>query len=351
MNRRALIAAAVTVLVFAALGFLAGREGQQTADPKAPAATGVVSSPQNPLWPHWQSFQKNLDASSQISMTYLLQGETGTDADHLGALQDGRLQVASLHAHTLTTLVPALSLLMSPFLFTDDAEADLVLDKYVLPVLRARFAAEDLALLHVIDGGWTHMFGTAPMAKPESVAGKRLYAEDQASTRVFLDAASATLVSMPTAAVAEALAQGQIDGGVASLSFFDQGLEGQAPVLTLTGHAKDLRFLVADLDWYRSLKQGQRRALLTAFAGTKAVRASMRTWTTAYLHDVAARGAIVRRLTAEERAAWFAATEDALERLARALPSENDAAAMLTAIAAGKLAYASSLIPAPTDVP
>ncbi len=74
----------------------------------------------------------------------LIDGQVGTEESMIAAMRRGRAQLAMLSTPGTSAAIPELSLLMAPYLFESFAEADFVLDNYILAMVKTLFADKGL---------------------------------------------------------------------------------------------------------------------------------------------------------------------------------------------------------------
>jgi C4-dicarboxylate-binding protein DctP len=269
----------------------------------------------------------------------LIYGEAGSEEQVLAGLRRGRIQVGSVSALALSSLIPEMEVSKIPFLFESAAEFDFVVDKYLLAEFERLIADKDLTVLRWIDLGELSLFGREPLLAPRDVRGHRMRASSDAATQAFFKALGADAVFVTSPEIVPSLQTGLLDGGATTTTAYAQtGVASEAPHLTMTGHAYLGALLLANRTWLKSLPPAAAALVRDSFAPDAEIRRYYRSTAAQLLADAPSRGFTVHRLTPEQRAAWAAAANPSRAEIIAG--SGAGGAALFGKIEAGKRAFA-----------
>ncbi len=240
---------------------------RQAAD--APAAHVVrVSSlavPNTPWHDGWLRFGERYRAGmpEDTRLDLFITGQIGSEETALSNLRRGRLQISGFSLQGLATVVPELSVLIAPYLFETQAEADFVIDEYLTPIFRELLAEKNLALLSWSEVGWFHIYSRKPILVPEDAAGLSMRSSNALGSRMFGEAIGADLIPVTFSEVIPSLQTGLIESGQGGIGMFAiGGISREAKHFNMTRHALDTGLNVANLDWFKTLgSEGQRRVV------------------------------------------------------------------------------------------
>lgn len=278
----------------------------------SPAKAAIYSFPNSPWWNHWDMFKAAVAEDPTLPFEYFLQGELGSEEQHMTALRRNRIQITGITGLAVSVLIPAFAVTMSPFLFDSDAEGDFVFDTVIQPILTRWLDERGMVFLQFSEGGATGVYGKAkPIRRPEDAKGMRLRGSENIATQAFLESIGADRIALGSADQVPALQTGLIDGGTTTTVFYAMGLASVAPHFTVTAHSYDAGANVANKQWWNTLTEAQHELLRGAYGGSAMLRQSVRGWAESKFAALAAQGADVHTLSPEERAAWRETTKSA----------------------------------------
>ncbi|MBT4740060.1 MAG: TRAP transporter substrate-binding protein DctP, partial [Rhodospirillaceae bacterium] len=105
------------------------------------------------------------------------------------------------------------------------------------------------------------------------------------------------------------LQTGMIDGGLTpTVAYTGTGLVSEAPHFNLTQHFFLGGFLLANTKWLEGLTDREQRIIIDTFASTQVVRQTIAGMNAAGLASAAEEGFTAHSFSAEQRAAWKAAS-------------------------------------------
>jgi TRAP-type transport system periplasmic protein len=318
-----------------ALAILAGCAGP-------PAGVTVVNlggttTPNTPGEAMWLTFRQRAEAGAngRLQLRPLIYGQLGSEEQLLSGLRRGRIQFANLSAQSVSTVVPELALLYSPYLFASAAEADYVYDRYLTPVFRDLLAARDLHLVTWYEIGFSQIWARQSLVQPADVQGRRFRVAPSLNARLFAASIRADAIPLGFGEIVSSLQTGLIDAGENAVSLYAHtGIADEAPHLTLTNHAFGVSLILTRESWWRSLPAADRAVLANAFPGAAETRLAVRAQTAADLAAGTASGFTAHSLTAPQRAEWERAVASVGPQLVTSIGGRS--AEILAGIAAAR---------------
>lgn len=292
----------LTLLVVTALSL-------STANAAEPIPLTIVSfsAPDSAHGRRWVRFEENVQSTlgDQVALNMLTGGQVGTEDNMLSSIRRGRAQMGIISIGALAALVPELSLLVAPFLFDSEDEADFIMDRYLFEPYTELLAARGITLMKWEDGGWHQMYGRKPLRLPTDLTNYRLRSSATEATRLFLADAGADVVVLDFGDIVAALDTGLVDGGVTTTVMYRvAGLYEEAPHFTLSRHAFAPGALLANKAWADNMPP-EVLAAVSAAQGTMANnRRLVRAEADESIATLRAAGVTMHELTPDERRAW-----------------------------------------------
>ena len=312
----------------------------QAEDP-IPVTIVSFSAPDSAHGRRWVQFEKNVEDTlgDRVALNLLTGGQVGTEDNMLSSIRRGRAQMGIISIGALAALVPELSLLVAPFLFESEDEADFVMDRYLFAPYAELLAARGLILAKWEDGGWHQLYARKPLRAPADLASYRLRSSATEATRLFLSEVDADVVVLDFGDIVAALDTGLVDGGVTtSVMYRVAGLYEEAPHFTLTRHAFAPGALLANKAWADATPPDVVEAVLAAQGTMADNRRLVRAEAVESEESLRAAGITIHELTDDERQAWVAAAEPVHRKLIDSIG--GDAERMYAIAQEGKRAFA-----------
>ena len=212
--------------------------------------------------------------------------------------------------------MPELSILLAPFLFETDEEADFVMDTFLFDPYAELLADRGLTLVKWEDGGWHNIYARKPLTVPHDLHSYRLRSSATGATRLFLSALGADVVVLDFGDIVSALETGLVDGGVTtSVMYRVTGLYEDAPHYTLTRHAFSPGALLANKAWFESTPVDIRDVIVQAHGtpdqGRRMVRAELEE-SEAFVRTA---GSTIHELSVTQRQLWSDAATPVTKQL------------------------------------
>jgi TRAP-type C4-dicarboxylate transport system substrate-binding protein len=283
---------------------------------------GGTSTPNTPGEALWLDFKRRAEQASggRIRMRALIYGQLGSEEQLLSGLRRGRIHYANLSAQIVSTVVPELILLYAPYLFTSEAEADFIYDRYLTEPYRELLREKDLYLVTWYEIGFHDVYGIEPILLPEDARGRRFRVAQSLSARLFAEALGTDLIPLGFGEIVSSLQTGLIEAGENSVSLYARtGIAGEAPHLTLTDHLLGMSLIVSRRQWWEALSEEDRRILATMFPPIAESRRVVRAQTADDLAQADKLRFQVHRLTPEQQKIWRQATAGVTRQLITAI--------------------------------
>ena len=318
-----------------------------SADEPIPLTVVSFSAPDSAHGRRWVRFKEKVESTlgDQVALNMLTGGQVGTEDNMLSSIRRGRAQMGILSIGALAALVPELSLLIAPFLFESEREADFVMDRYLFKPYAKLLATRGITLMKWEDGGWHQMYGRKPLRLPTDLTNYRLRSSATEATRLFLADAGADVIVLDFGDIVAALDTGLVDGGVTtSVMYRVAGLYEEAKHFTLSRHAFAPGALLANKAW----ADGVPPDMLAAVSAAQGTMADNRQLVRAEAEDsiasLRAAGVTMHELTPEERRAWTDVATPVHRKLIESIGGEAER--IYDIILEGKRAFAAAEYPA-----
>lgn len=288
--------------------------------------------------------ERRLEAgwASPADVVLLIDGQVGTEESMAATVRRDRAQMGMLTTAGTSSVVPEMSLFMSPFLFDSFEEADFVLDTIVLEKVQALFAAKGLHFIQWIDSGWFNLFSQIPVRLPSDISDMRMRAAGGPAARVFLQEVGADVAQLPFADLVPGLQTGLLAGGATNTSMYRTvALYELAPFVTLTRHGINPGTTFANKAWFDQQTEADQDLVMAGIATTEALRLAVRQEDEEAITYSADQGATIIQLSASERQAWKQASANSHRILIDEIGGET--AALYDLIQEGKSAFAAGV--------
>ena len=235
----------------------------------------TTSSPPEYLKIDLYNFKLNVEKKflPTTEVVLLINGESGSEENSLNGLRRGRSNISFVSVGALSSIIPELSILSLPFLFSSNEEADFILDNYLLDYFKKEMANKNLNLLRWVDSGWSIIYLNKYIKDPSGLRNLRIRTPSSISSRIYFKAFNADINQLPFSEVIPALQTGLIDGGTTSiLMFYIAGIYEYAPYLIYTNHALNPGAVVTNYLWFNTISTNNKKIIDQSFPGSKQLR-------------------------------------------------------------------------------
>ena len=299
----------------------------------------ALAAPNTPWDDSWTEFKTYLrDNPSTVNFRYYIRGEIGNEDEMLAALRRNRVQIMGSSLQGLATLVPELTVAMSPYLFDSAEEVDFVYDNYLLEPAAELMAAKGLTLLRWNEVGWTDFYSNVPVRVPADARELKIRGAPNVSAQVFLRGIGANSVPIGSVDLVPALQRGLVEGGTSNLIFHYFSTRQYAKYVTLTHHSYDTGGSVAHKGWWDSATPEEQETIMNAFGSPDKDRRAVRNLVAEIKQRLRDEGVVIIELTAEERAKWVEKTRPLVQEIIDEVGGQSEL--IYEAIVEGKQAFA-----------
>jgi TRAP-type transport system periplasmic protein len=327
-------------LVFVVMTLAAKAEREQCEGDESLLRLSSLAFPGTPWHDLWLRFDARFQKANKscFDLNLFINAEIGSEETALANVRRNRLQMAGLSLQGMATVVPELSVLLTPFLFDSEAEVDFVTDRYLTDLFGRLIEAKGLKLLQWSEVGWTQLYAKREIDYPEEAQGLKLRASNAVGSIAFAEAIQADSIPVTFAEALPALETGLIDGGQSGVGIYAfAGLSREATVINITNHAFDTGLVVANLDWWNGLSDTQRSLVMDSLDTTEEGRTNIRRALARIELTLPSQGVTVNYLTVEQKAVWRSHVGDVSSYIIADVGGE--AQVVFNAIEAGKAAF------------
>ena len=267
---------------------------------------------------HFYQFKNKLEKNfiGKSEVVLLINGESGSEENSIMALRRGRIQISVISIGAASSVVPEFSALTIPFLFNSDKEADYILDNHLFDSFNDILSDKNLVLMRWLDSGWSIVYGKKPIVSPKDTSGYRIRSPSSVPTRYFFESFNTDVIQLPFSEIIPSLQTGLIEGGITSVSMYlFAGIYEHAPFLTLTNHALNPGAVLANKEWFDSLSNTNKKAVLNSFPKSKTLRFDSRKHACSALKDLLTKDVDIIKLSESQKQTWSSFSESVKEKV------------------------------------
>jgi tripartite ATP-independent transporter DctP family solute receptor len=342
MNRRKLACVIVGLTcLLTVLGSSRTSHSEAKAD-KIVIRVGTVA-PKDTPWGKWVKVWKkgvNEKVGEQIKIKTFYGGTLGGEKTMVRRCKKGSLEIFGGSTAAVAEVVPELSVLELPYMFSSEAEADFIIDNYLTEPIEKLLAKKGLKFLYWQENGW-RSFATkfGPVKKPSDLSGRKMRSQESKVHIAIYKALGASPVPISVPEVLGSLQTGVVDGfdNTPLFSFATSWYQG-IEYYNLTKHIYQPAMVVYNLEKWNALPEDVQAALSADRDGLqKKARKGVRKLTPLLLKNFTKAGKEVVKLSDSERAAFATKTKVVTTNYKK--KANKDAKNLLSLIAKGKKAY------------
>jgi TRAP-type C4-dicarboxylate transport system substrate-binding protein len=229
----------------------------------------------------------------------------GNEQEIVAQLVRGRIELAAISSNASSVLIPEMSLLYMPYLWSSDAERDFVTDNYAVPVMKKLFEAKGILLLEMGDVGWSDVFCKKACLTPADVKGMKVRVTPSSTSKLFWGALDTNGVQMPLSELFPALQSGLVEAGDLPFMFYITTPAAQsAPHFVRTRHQHLAATLLMNKALFHKLKPEQQKMVMDARWDVAQLRKATVDTEQPKIAEFRAKGGFVHELTPAQRAEW-----------------------------------------------
>lgn len=309
-------------LVTTALGALVGAAllptaafATATCTAEAPCVMRVATvAPDNTPWAsQMQSMERRIEADSggRIDVRVFLRQRDG-EVSLSRQCKDGGLEAIGVSTGALASVVPELGVFELPYLFDSAADADRVIDNFLMQPIRDILAANGLVLYAFSENGYRDFATTngTLIHAPSDLGAVQMRSQEMWIHEEMYRDLGGNPVTIPTEEVQQALAAGTVQGfDNTPLFAMAAGWAESVTAWTVSHHIYQPAILVYNKAWYDNLPADLQAVVSDdAAALTASGRREIRALEPLLLQNLTSMGITVYEQTSAERAAFAAAT-------------------------------------------
>lgn len=308
LDRRTFLAGTAATTALVGLGARTA-----VADDKFELKIATVAPDRTPWADLLKKFKKAVEAASKgrIKVRIFLGGTMGDENETVRMTARGQLSGVGASTGAVASLVEELNAIEIPFQFASAAEADYVLDKFLLADMEARFKAKGLILGFWSENGFRHFGATFPIATPGDLKGKKMRSQESYVHIEMWKALEASASAIPTTEVQTALKTGTVAGFDQALLYMVAGAwHTSIKHLTLSAHIYQPAVIAYNKAWFDKLPADLQQIVLDEGRKiTRVGRDAIRKMNPKLVEIVQKAGVTVTPLSADGRKAFVAKTK------------------------------------------
>jgi TRAP-type transport system periplasmic protein len=286
--------------------------GAAAADKPFELKIATVAPDKTPWADLLKSYKKAVEAAApgRIKVRVFLGGTMGDENETVRMAARGQLSGVGASTGAVASLVEELNAIEIPFQFPSAAEADHVLDNFLLADMEPRFRAKGLVLGFWSENGFRHFGAGFPIATPADLKGKKMRSQESFVHIAMWEALAASASAIPTTEVTTALKTGSVDGFDQALLYMVAGAwHTSIKHMTLSAHIYQPAVIAFNKDWFDKLPADLQTILLTEGRKITPIgRTAIRKLNPKLVDIIKKAGVKIATLDATNRAAFVKAT-------------------------------------------
>ena len=264
---------------------------------------GAFALPNSPWDIQWSRFRANVEKSG-LELEYFIRGELGSEEQMLSALKRNRLQIAGASLQGISSIVPALNVALSPFIFETSGHVDFVYDTVLLDVVNKLLVPHNLVLLRWLESGWFSIASREPIVSPNDLAGQKIGGSPNAAIQNLLQGFGADAIPIASINLAAGLDTHLIDGVIKPTALIYANLRKSISYITLFNISYDTGGLLVNKSWFDNLSTMHKIALKSGHGSSRLVRQEVRSLVSEQIGLMNIHGPKVQKLTDTDLMLW-----------------------------------------------
>ncbi|QCI65349.1 TRAP transporter substrate-binding protein [Phreatobacter stygius] len=266
-----------------------------------------AAPPTGILREHHERIALQIGAASQGGIQSAFQ-YVSSEQEALQQITRGRLQGGVISMIALGAIVPEAGVLLTPFLFESEAEAEWVIRNRLADKLRPLLEAKGLALIGFAAGGWINVATRTAVKSPADVRGRKIRASPAPASQFFWSTLGANPVQLPIGELFSALEQGLVEGADLPFTFYVASPAAvSTPHYTLTRHGYNFSGVIVNLGAWNKLPAARKAAILAGLPTLETLNREFDQSETALAEKFRGTGGSIHALSQEERQGWIGA--------------------------------------------
>ena len=227
---------------------------------------GTVAPAGTPWADTLEEIKKRVDKESNktIKIKVYLGGQLGGELEILNGIRRGRIQGGGLTSASLGSVIPEMNVLEIPFIFDSYAEADFILDNYLVEPFREIFAKKGLVFVSWAENGWRNIgLNSKLVKKVEDIKGIKIRSQESKSHLAFWKRVEANAIPIAVPEVLSALQTGVVEG-FDNTALFTLAAEWHTGIkfYTVTKHIYQPAAVIYSNKFWKKLNDQQKKILM-----------------------------------------------------------------------------------------
>ncbi|MBS7706601.1 TRAP transporter substrate-binding protein [Chelatococcus asaccharovorans] len=297
-RRKALFTLGIAVFLFANTYENAAFAQDNWRIASAAPATGILRE-------HHERIAAIIGAKSNGAVISTFQ-YVGGEGEALQQIARGRLKGGVISMIALAAVTPEAGVLLTPYLWASEAEAEWVIAEKAGPRLAELLAEKGLTLVGYAAGGWTNVVGKEPFLTPANVINRKIRASPAPASQFFWSAVGANPVQLPIGEVFSALELGVVEGADMPFTFYVSSPAAVlAPNYVLTRHAYNFSAVVVNSKAWNSLNTAAQQNIRDNLPTLHQLNEEFAQAETPLAETFKSTGGKIWDLSKEQKALWF----------------------------------------------
>ncbi|MGK0367039.1 MAG: tripartite ATP-independent transporter DctP family solute receptor [Thermoproteota archaeon] len=284
------------------------------------------------------------ESKGKLKIKNYLSGQLGGELEILNAIRRGRIQGGGLTSAALAAVIPEMDVLELPYIFESYAEADFILDNYLLKPFTKLFEAKGLILVTWAENGWRNIgHKTKSIKQPSDIKGEKIRSQESRAHLAWWKTVEAAPVAIAVPEVLSALQTGVVHG-FDNTALFTLAAEWHTAIkfFTITEHIYQPAAVVYSKKFWRKMKPAQQKILMGEGNGLAAPsRIAVRALGASLIETLKETGISVYKLTNDERSVFKKKTSGVHASVIKEIGGK--AQVVYDLIKKGKIAFKKSL--------
>ena len=280
------------------------------------------------------------ESNDKTKIKVFLGGQLGGELEILQKIRRGNIEGGGLTCAAMASIIPELDLLEVPFLFESSAEADFILDNYLLEPFSKLFAAKGFVMVTWAENGWRSIgHKTKLVKKPEDLKAMKIRSQESKVHLAFWKKLQASPVAIAVPEVLPALQTGVVEG-FDNTPLFTLAAEWQTAIkfYTVTNHIYQPGAIIYSKKFWDKISEADRKVLMGPGNNQAAgIRSNVRKLGDSLIDVLKESGVNTYTLSAAEKAAFVKASEGLAQQAVKDIGGE--AAKIYALIQEGKKAF------------
>jgi TRAP-type C4-dicarboxylate transport system substrate-binding protein len=270
----------------------------------------TTAAPNGTPWVnHFETSAANLAeiTGGEMTMEVFPASQLGAETDTIKQVARGRLVVGNFSVTAVSSVVPEVAMLVTPFFWDSFEQADCALDEHLVETFDTLFQVRGLRLVQWQELGWQNVFTNEPISGPADMAGLKMRVGTSANHDLYWRSVSVSGVPMAFSDIATNIQTGLVEGGeLPTISYVAGGVGEVSPHMTRTRHIYQPSVMLMSTRVWDGMSPEEQAQFIEAMEPAAALRTAVRGGIDFFSAKHIENGGTIAELSDEERAEWAA---------------------------------------------